>query len=74
MVSHSPAPIIAYLERHQLSQTDFADLIGKSQSAVSQWLKKKKGIGIKTAERIERKTKGEITITALYPRLFAKAA
>ena len=74
MVTHSPEPIAAYMARHEMSQKQFAALVGASQSAVSQWLKKKKGVGIRTAERMERRTKGEIKVSALFPRLFARAA
>lgn len=72
--SHSPEPISAYLERHELSQKDFAQMLGVSQSAVSQWLSKAKGISLKTAEKMEKRSRGEIRVRALFPRLFADAA
>jgi len=71
---HSPGPISEYLKRHELSQKDFAKLMGVSQSAVSQWLSGEKGISLTTASRIEKRTRGEIKVRILFPKLFANAA
>lgn len=71
---HSPEPISEYMERHELSQKDFAKLMGVSQSAVSQWLSNEKGISIVTAEKMEKRSRGEIKVRALFPKLFASAA
>lgn len=71
---HSPAPLRAYLERHGLTQGDFADQVNVCQSSVSQWLRGVKGISLRTAERIEKKTDREITVAALFPKLFARLA
>jgi predicted transcriptional regulator len=73
-VAHSTAPIIQYLEEEQMSQKDFAAFIGVSQSAVSQWMSGTKGIGLKTARRMQKKTKGRITVVSIYPSFFGKAA
>lgn len=71
---HTPQPIAEYMQRHELSQKDFAKLMGVSQSAVSQWLSNEKGISLPTAERMEKRTRGEIKVRALFPKLFASAA
>lgn len=71
---HSPAPLTEYMERHGLSQKAFARRMGVSQSAVSQWLREEKGISIRTAEKMEKRSAREITVRALFPKLFAKAA
>lgn len=69
---HSPQPITEYMRRHGLSQKKFASRMGVSQSAVSQWLTRTKSIGIRTAEKMEKRSAREITVRALYPKLFAK--
>lgn len=66
---HSPKPILAYMKRHGLTQDDFADRMGYSQSAVSQWLNGRKSISIRTAERLEKRSDGEIKVRALFPKL-----
>lgn len=71
---HSPTPIAQYMQRHELSQKNFAKQMGVSQSAVSQWLRLEKGISLKTAGRMEKRSKGEIKVSALFPKLFASAA
>lgn len=73
-LDHSPAPITEYMERHELSQQAFAKRMGVSQSAVSQWLSNGKGISLTTAERMEKRSRGEIKVQALFPKLFARAA
>ena len=65
--------IAAYLKKHGLTQKQFADKIGCTQGAVSQWL-----LGAQpSAERaveIEKKTDGQIQRHELRPDLFAKQA
>lgn len=73
-VAHSTAPILKYLEEEAMSQKEFAAFIGVSQSAVSQWLARTKGIGLKTARRMQKRTKGKISVVAIYPSFFGKAA
>lgn len=72
-VAHSTAPILQYLKEEGMSQKDFAKFIGVSTSAVSQWLGGTKGIGLKTARRMQKRTKGKITVVAIYPSFFGKA-
>lgn len=71
--------IRAYLEKHQLSQEQFAKRLGVSQGLIWQWMEwhanPNKGTRI-TAERakeIEEKTDGEITRHDLRPDLFSRA-
>lgn len=71
---HSPEPITAYMKRHDLSQKSFAIRMGVSQSAVSQWLNQSKRISLTTAQRMEKRTRGEISVIALFPKLFGRAA
>lgn len=62
------------MARHALTQKDFAKQMGVSQSAVSQWLSKVKGISVETAERLEKRSRGKIKVQAIFPRLFERAA
>ena len=71
---HSPEPIAQYMKFHKLSQKDFARQMDVSQSAVSQWLSNEKGISLVTAEKLEKRSRGEIRVRALFPKLFASAA
>lgn len=68
---HSPEPISQYMKLHKLSQKDFARQMDVSQSAVSQWLSKEKGISLVTAKKLEKRSCGEIKVRALFPKLFA---
>ena len=68
---HSPAPLAEYIKRHGLSQKDFAKAMGVSQSAVSQWLSNKKCISLVTAQQLEKRTRSEIKVRTLFPKLFA---
>lgn len=67
---HDPSPIATYLERQGITQKEFAELVGVSQSIVSQWLSGERGIAIHTAHRLQKRTKREITVRALFPKLF----
>jgi predicted transcriptional regulator len=73
-ILHSADPIADYMERNGLSQRAFANLIGVSQAAVSQWLTGARGMDIRSAELMQRRTKGQITVRALYPKLFEQGA
>jgi DNA-binding transcriptional regulator YdaS (Cro superfamily) len=53
--------IRAYLDKHNLSQKQFADLIGVSQGAVWQWLHGLSKVSPKHFEIIEKRTHGEVT-------------
>jgi DNA-binding transcriptional regulator YdaS (Cro superfamily) len=66
--------ISGYLEKHELSQEQFAKQIGVSQGLVWQWLNGHTRITAEKAVEIEKKTKGEIKRHALRPDLFAKEA
>lgn len=70
---HCAAPILAYLKRQKMTQKDFAALVGVSQPAVSQWISGSKGIDIRTAHRIEERTRGRVSVRHLFPRM-ARAA
>lgn len=67
------AAIARYLARHQLSQKQFADLLGVTQGAVSQWI-----LGGKISEdnrtEIMRVTNGEVPAEVLFPRVFSARA
>jgi len=65
--------ISAYLEKHKLSQEQFAKLLGVSQGLVWQWLEGKTRITAERAKEIEGKTRGEITRHDLRPDLFDRA-
>lgn len=67
------SPIQVYMEKHKLSQEAFADRIGVSQGLVWQWLNGKTKITAERARDIEEITKGELTLVALRPDLFAPA-
>lgn len=65
--------ICAYMAKHDLSQEQFAKLIGVSQGAVWQWLNGRSQITGERAVEIEEKTAGEVRRQDLRPDLFAKA-
>lgn len=71
LMQHDPRPIRAYMKRYGLSQAQFGDLVGASQSAVSQWLKRKVNISPQTAQRIEQRTGRGIRRVHILPKLFA---
>lgn len=66
--------IKAYLEKHQLSQEQFAKQIGVSQGLVWQWIEGRTRITAERAVEIEKKTEGEITRHALRPDLYPARA
>lgn len=69
----SADPIRAYIESRAITQKDFAKLAGVSDSAVSQWLAGTKGMDMRTAARIEKRTKREIVVRALFPKFFERS-
>lgn len=72
-LKHSPKPLLAYMERHRLSQADFGKRIGASQAAVSLWVTGRGRMSIKRASVIERRTKREIRSRDLFPKFFEEA-
>lgn len=62
-----------YLEKHGLSQEQFAKQIGVTQGAVWQWLNGETRITAERAVEIERATKSEVSRHDLRPDLFPKA-
>jgi DNA-binding transcriptional regulator YdaS (Cro superfamily) len=66
--------IQAYLEKHRLSQKDFATRVGVTQGAVSQWIKGKTRIDEERGAVIIKVTEGEVSAADLFPRLFVERA
>lgn len=66
--------IAQYLDKHGLSQQQFADQIEVSPGLVWQWLNGRTRITAERAKDIERRTKGEIKCHELRPDVFDKAA
>ena len=64
----------AYLEKHQLTQEQFAKKLGVSQGLVWQWLSGKQTITAERAVEIEKETDGEISKHDLRPDLWERAA
>lgn len=64
------AAIDRYIKRHGLSQKQFADRLGITQSAVSQWIQGDTGVRNDIAVKIVRLTGGEVSLSDLYPHLF----
>jgi DNA-binding transcriptional regulator YdaS (Cro superfamily) len=62
--------IKAYLEKHELSQEQFAKQLGVSQGLVWQWLDGRTRITAERAVEIEEKTAGEVTRRDLRPDLY----
>ena len=65
--------IVAYLEKHGLSQEQFAGKIGVTQGAVWQWVNGMTRVSPARAKEIEEKTKGEIKRHDLRPDIFDRA-
>jgi len=59
-----------FLEQECLSQEEFAELIGVSQSLVSKWMGMRTKINTERAESIERLTNGKLTRRDLRPDIF----
>lgn len=64
--------IQAYLEKHGISQQDFADRLGVSQALVAQWISGRSRVTPRRAPHVVRVTEGEITRETLFPELFAE--
>lgn len=65
------AQIKSYRARTQLSQTQFARLIGATQGLISHWENDRQPPGPEMALAIERATQGAIKRSDLRPDLFA---
>lgn len=74
VMQHSPKPIVAYMKRYGLTQSQFAELVGASQSAVSQWLQGKTRISVRRGKLIEERTGGGVRKSKLFPKLFGRGA
>lgn len=66
--------IRAYLDKHQLSQEQFAKQIGVSQGLIWQWLDGRTRITAERAKDIEEKTGGEIRRHDLRPDIYGERA
>lgn len=67
----SPAQAItAYLERHQMSQRAFAELLSVNPSAVSQWACGRTRMATEIAKLAEEKTGGELPRHILRPDVY----
>lgn len=64
------AAIQDYLAKHKLSQKSFADKLGVTQTAVSQWINGKTRVDEDNAASIIRVTGGEVSAQDLFPKLF----
>jgi DNA-binding transcriptional regulator YdaS (Cro superfamily) len=62
--------IRTYLERHGITQEEFAERLECSQSLVSQWVNGVTEITPEYAVKIERETNGELTRKHLLPHLY----
>lgn len=62
--------ISEYLERHNLSQLDFARRLGVSQGLVWQWMEGRTKVTAERALQIEKHTDGEVTRHELRPDLY----
>lgn len=59
-----------YLEKHDITQKQFSDRLGCSQSLVSQWISGAVELTAAWAVRIERETGGEVKRQDLRPDLY----
>lgn len=64
--------LAAYLEKHGISQEQFARTIGVSQGLVWQWLDGRTRITAERAVQIEKKTAGKVRRKDLRPDVFGK--
>lgn len=62
-----------FLKREDMSQADFADLVGVSAGQVSHWITLRNVITGEKARDIERATKGKLTRRALRPDIFSES-
>jgi DNA-binding transcriptional regulator YdaS (Cro superfamily) len=66
--------ISTYIRQAGLTQQEFADRVGCTQGAVSQWLMGKNKPSPKRAIDIERATDGAVTAEELCPEVFGGRA
>lgn len=66
--------IPAYLEKHDLTQEQFAKKLGVSQGLVWQWINGETRVTPDRAKAIEKKTAGEITRQDLRPDIWEREA
>lgn len=59
-----------YLKKHGITQREFADRIGCSQSLVSQWITGETKLTGEWAVKIERETEREVLRQDLLPELY----
>ena len=64
------AAIQEYLDRHKISQQQFAARLGVTQSLVSQWITGSTRITEDNGAKILLVTGGELTPQDLFPKLF----
>lgn len=62
--------IKTYLEKHDLTQQQFADLVGVSQGQIGHWIHKRQQVSATAAVLIEKNTDGEIKRSELRPDIF----
>ena len=62
--------LYSYLKKHGLTQREFADKIGCSQSLVSQWISGETKITGQWAVAIERATERDVKRQELLPELY----
>ena len=62
--------LTAYLEKHDLTQEEFAKSIRVSQGLVWQWLNGRTRVRPERAREIERVTNGEVMAHELRPDIF----
>lgn len=74
LIISSMQAIRQYMEKHNLTQKDFAKIAGVQQSMVSQWFSGARPIGAERAVEIEKRTKGAIKRHELRPDIFEKRA
>lgn len=61
-----------YLEKHQLTQTEFAERVGVSPAMVSQWVTGYRPVAPKRALLIDSATNGEVSKYDLCPDVYPR--
>ena len=56
-----------YIAKHELTQEEFAQLLGVTQGAVWQWIAGRKPVSAESCIAIERETAGEVRCEELRP-------
>lgn len=62
--------IPSYIKAHELTQTQFGELVGVSQGMVWQWINGKRPVSPLKAREIETATNGAISAASFHPKLF----